>query len=252
MASRPTLPYFAPADRLPGPLPTVAEILASKESSVSAAHFAVKYGEPRDGVHLQEGENMLFVQQPSRVPVPTVYAIFHDEGTNKNFIVQEYIPGKLLERVWGGLTSAEKTGIASQLRRHLDELRSIPSPGYYGGIWRQPNLDGYFQDPELDPLPHRDESISKPQETEEQWVDAMWRCVGAKHPNERQNFLSLLRRQYHTIFRGHRPVFTHNDFSPVNIMARDDTKALVIIDWEKSGWYPSFWEYCNAIMLLRR
>jgi serine/threonine protein kinase len=238
----------------------VAEILASKERLSApyqppvvrvGGHFAVKYGEPRGGVRLQEGENMLFVQQSSSVPVPTVYAIFHDEGTNMNFIVQEYIPGKLLERVWGGLSSAEKSGIASQLRRHLDELRSIPSPGYYGGIWRQPNPDFYFANPENGRQPHQDESITKPHGTEEQWVDAMWRCVAARHPKEKQNSLSLLRHHYQTIFKGHSPVFTHADLFPGNIMVRDDdNKTLVIIDWEHSGWYPSFWEYCSAVMLL--
>lgn len=34
-------------------------------------------------------------------------------------------------------------------------------------------------------------------------------------------------------------------------MIRDDTKTAVIIDWERAGWYPAFWEYTCAMMALR-
>jgi serine/threonine protein kinase len=259
MATRVVLPYFAPDHLLPAPLPTVADILASK-TKLSAAHeapvvrvgehFAVKFGQ---GVLLQEGENMLFVQQNSSVPVPKVYAIFHDEATKKNFIIHEYIEGEMLEKVWRSLSDADKTDVAAQLRQHCDELRRIPSPGYYGGIWRQPTQDFYFQDQEEVGRPHRDETISGPQETDEQWVEAMYRCVETRAKTDKRRFLSVLRGHYHKIFRGHKPVFTHADLFPGNIMLRveDKKKKVVIIDWEHAGWYPDFWEYCCSMMTLR-
>jgi hypothetical protein len=213
-------------------------------------HFAVKYGDSKD-VRLQEGENMLFFQQSSNVPVPIVYAIFHDDKTNKNFIVQEYIPGKMLQGIWGGLSATDKMAVASQLRTHVDGLRSIPSPGYYGGIWRQPNLDFLFADPDL--KPRQDKAISGPYETEEQWVEGMLRCAEMRYCYEtaKQHFSPVLRRHYRTVFKDHKPVFTHADFFPGNIMIRDDDKSAVIIDWEHAGWYPSFWEYSNACLNLR-
>ncbi|KAK3309832.1 kinase-like domain-containing protein [Chaetomium strumarium] len=246
MAERTTLPYFAPRELLPALLPTVAEILASPtrlsadyENIVVQVgdHFAVKYG---GRTSLQEGENMLFVQRSSRVPVPKVYALFHDEETDVDFIVMEYIPGENLERAWGRLGTTEKRAIASQLRRHMDELRSIPPPGYYGGIWRQPTQDFYFEAPEQHSRPHKDNTISGPHETEEQWVEAMLHSRG----------LPLLRRHYHAIFKGHKPVFTHANFFLGNVMLREDGTP-VIIDWEASGWYPSFWEYCCTVGVLR-
>ncbi|KAK4041107.1 kinase-like domain-containing protein [Parachaetomium inaequale] len=210
MAARSNLPYFAPAEVLPAPLPTVAEILASTtrlsapyENPVFRVgdHFAVKFG---SGANLQEGENQLFVQQSTSIPVPKVYALFYDEATKTNFIVQEYIPGKSLERVCGKLGIPDKQAIATQLRRNLDELRSYPHP---------------------------DPAISGPQETEEQW-------------------LPLIRRHYHAIFRGHNPVFTHANFFPGNLILREDG-TVVIIDWEHAWWYPSFWEYCSAMLILK-
>ncbi|KAJ7266578.1 hypothetical protein C8J57DRAFT_375624 [Mycena rebaudengoi] len=43
----------------------------------------------------------------------------------------------------------------------------------------------------------------------------------------------------------HRIVFTHGDFSPRNMMVRDDV-VLALIDWENAGWYPEHWEYIKA------
>ncbi|KAK4157980.1 kinase-like domain-containing protein [Chaetomidium leptoderma] len=256
MATRPILPYYAPAEQLPAPLPTVAEILASKtrlsqshEAPVFRVgdHFAVKYGKHTS---LQEGENMLFVQQSSRVSVPKVYAIFHDEATKTNYIILEFIPGKNLGHVWNELGTSEKRDIMSQLGRHMDELRSIPSQGFYGGIWRQPTLAYHFQDGDLMDHPHPDVTISGPQETEEQWTDAMWRYLDARVTAEGARSMLPLRRQvYHDVFKGHKPVFTHANILKRNIMLRDDG-TVVIVDWENAGWYPSYWEYCTAMLIL--
>ena len=122
---------------------------------------------------------MLFVRQSTNIPVPTLYALFRDEKANLNFIVQEYIPGKGLGSVWTSLETPDKVAISSQLRRNLDELRRIPSPGYYGGLWRQPTCDFTFMDAGMEG-PHPDPAISGPQSTEEQWADAMW-CVPNPH-----------------------------------------------------------------------
>ncbi|KAL3480369.1 kinase-like domain-containing protein [Aspergillus californicus] len=40
-------------------------------------------------------------------------------------------------------------------------------------------------------------------------------------------------------------VFTHGDLSSLNVLVRGDT-IVGIIDWETSGWYPSYWEYTTA------
>lgn len=255
MASRPTLPYFAPAHLLPAPLPTVAEILASERhlSTLGAMvvvvgdHFVVKYG---GAVHLQEGENMLFVRQSTSIPVPTVYALFNDQETGMNFIVQEYISGKPLSSLWSSFGRPEKEALALQLRRHMAELRSIPSPGYYGGIWGQPTQDYTFKDPKLVHDPHQDSAISGPHSTEEQWTDAMWRCLECKVNSPLRSTLQMRRRVYHAIFKGHKSVFTHADLDRRNILIRDDNKTAVLIDWAYSGWYPSYWEYCHLATML--
>jgi hypothetical protein len=262
MATRPTLPYYAPAELLPAPLPTVAEILASKRRIsddymtrvfLVGDHYAVKYA---GRTSVQEGENMLFVQQATSIPVPKVYAIFQDEvsGYKVTFIVMEYIPGTCLNQAWGTLGAPEKRQVVSQLRRYMDELRSIPSPGYYGGVWRQPIRERDFWSL-TDGLPYPEPEITGPHETEAQFVEGMWHCIDRAvvsyetGPARRQRHLAYLRRHYHAVFKGHRPVFTHADFFRGNIMVRPDG-SLVIMDWEYAGWYPSFWEYCGSMLQL--
>ena len=43
-------------------------------------------------------------------------------------------------------------------------------------------------------------------------------------------------------------IFTHGDLHPSNIMisAVGPCRVLAIIDWQQSGWYPAYWEYCKA------
>lgn len=256
MATRHTLPYYAPAELLPAPLPTVAEILASRtrlscphETTVVRVreHFAVKYG---PNVQLQEAENMLFVRESSSVPVPTVYAAFYDEENKINFIVQECIAGTAVNAVWDDLSADKRQKFGSQLRQHMEELRSIPSQGYYGGIWRQPTRDFLFEDAPHAPLtrPHTDSTISGPQETEEQWNDAMLRYLDSRVVTTAREQLPPLRHTYSLVFKGHKPVFTHANLFLGNVMLREDD-TIVIIDWEHAGWYPSYWEYCRAMIM---
>ncbi|AEO68900.1 bbb90e00-17a7-4728-b438-2e998f4753d2 [Thermothielavioides terrestris] len=267
MATRPSIPYYAPAELLPAPLPTVAEIRASKqrlsewyETPVVRVgdHYAVKYGRLTS---IQQGENMLFVKQSSSVPVLTVYAIFEDEETRYAFIVMEYIPGRNLEGAWKTLGAAEKRDIVSQLRRHMDALRSIPSPGYYGGFWRQRILDHDFliQDVADFGYPYPEPELWGPFETEEQWADGMWRCLHKARnnvlaqknvsPGTVDRYLAYLRRQYHAVFKGHKPVFTHAKFQRDIVLLREDG-TVAITGWTHAGWYPSFWEYCASVAVL--
>lgn len=56
-------------------------------------------------------------------------------------------------------------------------------------------------------------------------------------------YLRFLEQMYKSVFRDHRPVFTHGDLTLQNIRIQDDG-TVVLIDWETSGWYPSCWEFC--------
>lgn len=45
-------------------------------------------------------------------------------------------------------------------------------------------------------------------------------------------------------------VFTHADLHPSNIIVSPreagSPRVVSVIDWQQSGWYPAYWEYCKA------
>jgi thiamine kinase-like enzyme len=44
--------------------------------------------------------------------------------------------------------------------------------------------------------------------------------------------------------------FTHGDLHRSNILvtpaADGPSRVMAIVDWHQCGWYPAYWEYCNA------
>ncbi|EEQ88985.1 phosphotransferase enzyme family protein [Blastomyces dermatitidis ER-3] len=255
MDSSVRLPYYA-AD-VPFPLPTEAEIENAPNISPEyggrwvvqvGCHYVVKFGK---GVNLVEGENMLFVREMTKVPVPRVYALYSNPQTCKNYIVMEHIAGDTLAKLWASLTCAEKESIVAKLRGYYKELRQLPSPGYYGSIGKRCFLDEIFW------TRHEEVTINGLFTTEAALNEAMarkytydgWPCYRA----------DFYRQCLSHIFCGHKPMFTHGDCQRKKIMIQSDPQRttasnraleLVILDWEKSGWYPSYWEYCLAVCAL--
>lgn len=246
---RPTLPYYAPEESLPAPLPTVDEIHMmgvdlnwAPDSAVVLVkrHFVVKYG-PK--VRLQEGENMLFVQQTTSIRIPRVYALFENEGTT--YIVMERVQGKPLSSCWDKLDEEARAKVNVQLRTYFDDLRKVESPGYYGGVWGQQVLD-----PCLTSRPSWDwsDDVVEPMETEEEWVERMLWVLQYAGPEP----CGGLRDRWFphcqaVLMNGRRPVFTHGDIHSGNIILAEDGEVTVI-DWEFSGWCPAWWEWCVALM----
>ncbi|KAK4154714.1 hypothetical protein C8A00DRAFT_14187 [Chaetomidium leptoderma] len=87
----------------------------------------------------------------------------------------------------------------------MDELRGIPSPGYCGGIWRQPRQDLNFIDGDLNNNPQPDNAISWSQGTDRG-------AVAQGHlvlPRLEGRFIGT--GHHYTIFTVHKPVFSHRN-----------------------------------------
>ncbi|EGC44568.1 phosphotransferase enzyme family protein [Histoplasma capsulatum var. duboisii H88] len=176
MDSSVRLPYYA--TDVPLPLPTEAEIENAPNISPEyggqqvvqvGSHYVVKF---EKGVNLIEGENMLFVQEMTKIPhvEATINDPFATEAVLNEAIAQKYT---------------------------------------------------------YDDQPHHK-------------ADFYCQCLPC-------------------IFHDHKPTFTHGDCQCKNIMIQSNPQQttasnqileLVILDWEKSGWYPSYWEYCLAVCAL--
>ena len=262
MASSITLPFIAAA--IPSALPTNAEIEHSRDVLSAygnrtvvrvGRHFVVKYGQ---GVDIIEGENMLFVQSRTTVTIPKVYALYIEPSTKKNYIIMENVDGDTLASRWPSLTRQQKEVIVAKLRCLYEELRQIPSPGYFGSLGERHLLDEVFWTREEAP------SINGPFKSEDALNEAMaLKYIHDGRPTYKADFY---RQSLSHVFRGHQPTFTHADCQRKNIIIckvapgdRDlnadhrleDEYKVTIVDWEKAGWYPSYWEYSVALYALR-
>jgi hypothetical protein len=136
------LPFFRNSSELPAPLPTKQEIHDSatilkgteiwptQKVVVVGQHFLVKYGSRTSQI---EGDNLLFVEQNLRIPASRLYAMWQ-ELDGVMYVIIEFIPGDTLESLWPNLTESNKTTIMKKLKSVFEQIRSLPSPGFYGNV----------------------------------------------------------------------------------------------------------------------
>lgn len=155
----------------------------------------------------------------------------------------ERIRGETVAKSWPSLSDTSKLSIFTQLKRMIEELRSVP---YQGDSVS--NLDG---GPVHDcRLPQT--SFWGPFSTISEFHLALRNKVTLK-ALEQQNHSTLspiavsdireLITFHDSIKRS--PVLTHGDLSSFNILICNDA-VVGIIDWDTAGWLPYYWEYTTA------
>ncbi len=157
------LPYFAPSDQLPAPLPTDHDIKYGPDTEVLKGydhynertvrvgqHFVVKYNTTPE--LLEEGRNMIYVREVCDIVIPRVYALYTKPGPNAlytkpgrnscdiHYMVMEYIPSQSLQTCWERLSEEQKSAVTQKLKLILQKLRSVPSHGYIGAFGRRPMM----------------------------------------------------------------------------------------------------------------
>ncbi|CAI7652672.1 unnamed protein product [Penicillium glandicola] len=237
-------------------LPTIADIEASTDvlsirtNAIKVVrvkeHFAVKIGY---SIPPLEAENMKFVAANSKVPVPKVHANFVDLQTQKRYIVMDFVPGTDLQKLLPSLTPTEKTTISKIIKHAISELRKIPSPDYFGNLNGTPYIDGVLATPDNNP------AISGPFKDQKEMNQGILERLGQ---TQSPHYIRLLKNMISCTRKNHRIVFTHGDLQPKNIIVErrpvsddgDTDFKVTLIDWNLSGWYPEFWDFCDLTCLL--
>ncbi|KAB8226679.1 hypothetical protein BDV33DRAFT_186708 [Aspergillus novoparasiticus] len=245
MATTVDLPYFA--TDLPCPLPTDSEIndaadifpkYMGRRIFEVGQHYIIKFGKQ---VNLLEGENM-FVSENTNILVPRVYALYSDSARGVNYIIMERIPGESLLSMWPQLSPSEKD--------------FVPLPNSYGSLGCRPILDDGFWTEDPEPV------INGPFPSENAFIEGMvQKYLHDGGPSYRAEFF---RHYLPRVLGGHSPTFTHGDFQRKDIMIQRESAdsghadgletprlKLTLIDWEESGWYSTFSEYCYTLTSLR-
>lgn len=238
------IPYTAPGP-LPDRLPTWGEILDTWERKGESGptrrgrhilkmgkHYMVKFGW---GVSFSEGDFMLLVRKYTNIPIPKLYHM--SQHRDAQVIIMEYIDGKPLKDMVNTLSYEWKASIGRQLRRHLAELRSIPSPGYYGLPGRRRYLDHHWI------LKKR----MGPFHTSYEFLDAYLTAHFPISCSKCQREATELKREFAQLTRHFdKPVFSHVDLHSGNILVRNSDGRICILDWESGGFYPEWLEFIGG------
>lgn len=182
---------------------------------------------------MSEAATMRFIRERAMIPVPTVYNAYMDGDSGKGWIVMEFIPGDNLEKVWDNYTDTEKESVISQLRGYLGKLRQTKGT-FIGSVDGAPCNDLYF-----DSTPDGYGPFSNEEEFNRGIVKALKEAV----PHDRVDFTCDI---WFEVMKGHEVFMTHNDLDPRNILVRG-SEIVALLDWELSGFYPEYWEYCKAM-----
>ena len=184
-------------------------------------------------VRMAEAETMKFLRQNTTIPVPAIQNAYRDEDTGHVVIIMDFIDGKNLDEAWAAYTEPERQSVIAQLRDYMAQLRSFKG-SFIGCIDGTPCHDQYFYSEKEDYGPYETEqefnkgvvSLMKKQGP---YTGIEWRCD-----------------VWTEVMKDHQVVLTHNDFDPRNIIVQG-TKVAAILDWEFSGFFPEYWEYCKAV-----
>ena len=80
----------------------------------------------RSGDSLPEAQALLFVSQNTSIPIPKLYGAFAHKG--RTYIVMQHMEGHMAAHGLVFRSEKSKTRITDQLRRMINELRSVPPP----------------------------------------------------------------------------------------------------------------------------
>lgn len=190
----------------------------------------VKTGET---TRITEAETMKFIRKHTSIPCPEVFDVCRDQESGHVRIVMEFIEGERLDHAWDKLTQQEKSSVTGQLRGYFNQLRQITSSSI-SCIDGSACEDQYFEN---------DRGSYGPYETEDAFNHGL---VKAWSTGRDDPFTRMLCDMVCNVMKDHKIVMTHNDLDPRNILV-DGSKVVAILDWELSGFFPEYWEYCKAL-----
>lgn len=195
--------------------------------------FVVKYG-PR--YRMEEAETMHFVSSHTLIPVPKIYSAFIHKG--HSYLVMERAKGRRLYMVWHKMTRAQQDSAIEHLRGYLDQIRRLtpPRPGQVGSLNYKPLSDERIRMENFGPF----ETIQDFHKFigTEYVLNAALEAPDSAPAQDVEIAQKMKTRSWKTRF-------SHCDLNPLNIMVHKG-HITALLDWERSGWLPEYYEYANA------
>ncbi|PKX91128.1 uncharacterized protein P174DRAFT_463267 [Aspergillus novofumigatus IBT 16806] len=213
-------------------LPTPTQVRAlSKDIDTRAQHTPVKYEKlgllVKFGPHVTtvEALNLWTIKKVfgDDIPVPEVFG-WRVDSDGYTFKYMELISGPTLEEAIGDQLS--------QIMEKLRKLAQDSSERFIGSINRGHLMDYVFIDqPKTGPF------LSV--RAFNDWFASLHQLrLGHKYDDPTRSLLPDTGDIK----------LTHGDLNRRNIIVSSTSPVrVVIVDWQQSGWYPDYWEYCKAV-----
>lgn len=192
---------------------------------------------------MSEAYAMHYIATHTSIPVPKIYCAFtrtflnlHGEPETDCFMAMERIKGHILRSEWHKMTALQQESVLKQLRSYMDELRSLSPPrdGEVGSVDYGPVNDRRVENNGFGPYKTVNDFNTK---LGTNYV--LDQAIGKEDNPEASAFARKMKsKTWNTRF-------THGDLSGFNILVKDG-QITAIIDWERSGWLPEFYEYTQA------
>jgi hypothetical protein len=174
-----------------------------------------------------------FAHQQVGVRVPEIKRVVQDPDRVVVYLVMDRVHGTDLEESWSQIGWLATIRIAFQLRGFVQSMRqrtSLVAGGLATGLCHSVWLDDAFGlPPYASPAAVTSFIVF--------WLQYSWE-LRRTYPNHEtyrlhQHLIPAIPKSF---------VFTHQDLAPRNIMI-DKQNNLWLVDWECSGWYPTYFEY---------
>ena len=180
-----------------------------------------------------EATTMRFLQDNiPEIPAPRLLGVI---SSSRTYIFMTYIPGIRLESIWSQLDARQNRSITADLEVILQKLRqSAPAGTPLGGIGGEGCKD----------TGRHTRVCETKLSTSLDFVDFLF-----SNPHFGGEVYTRLLRDMWS-YQPRSIVFTHGDLQHMNILVQvcDENSYRVsgLIDWERSGWYPEWWESIKA------
>ncbi|KAI4167669.1 MAG: hypothetical protein LQ343_007023 [Gyalolechia ehrenbergii] len=188
--------------------------------------------DPED--HTEYTSMQYLAQNAPAIPAPKPLGLLASNSTS--YIFMSFVPGLTVDKIWSKLSGDQKTALRDQFSESLIKLRGLSVPDHV-------SLGGTCNEGCKDTRRHT-RICRKPIDSCAEFEDFIF---SSPHFGSFE-YITQLRR----LLRSHTAeiVFTHGDFRPENIVVQSDLHGNYtlsgIIDWEKSGFYPDYFESIKA------
>lgn len=172
---------------------------------------------------------MRFIAANTSTPVPRVHETkFRGEKVSE--MVMDYMPGEPLDKAWAKLTQEQRIATCRQLKGYLSQLSQLKGgpriePADGGSVTvglRFPRQGGPFAD-------------------EKEFNEFMVNWDNTRMATVFKQYAQAGLTDNHEIH------FVHGDFSPRNILVDETGCVTAVLDWDRSGWYPEYWDVVRML-----